>query len=151
MFFRWIYTIFSIHNLRNHWWEQYEIENPIKEINPGDNYEYLLPFIGIATIIEDHETLELWNLVSNLYMTISPNQRNRPRRNLNLSDPNETQNPEPSTIANNQEDSMVFPPIANLTITTNTHGMQTGNLQPHLPSASELGSSLGFVESDDDH
>lgn len=66
MFFRWIYKIFSRHGLQNYWWEFCENENPIEEINPGDTYQDLLPFIAIANIMGMHDSLKLCNF-SDMY------------------------------------------------------------------------------------
>ena len=81
MFFRWIYNIFSSHRLMNHWWEQCETDNPLEELNPEDDYIYLLPSVCIANAMDESDTIELWNFAYNLYMTITPSKRFRPLRN----------------------------------------------------------------------
>lgn len=81
MFFRFIYSIFSSHGLRNHWWECCEIEEPIEEVNPGDTYQDLMPFIGIANNM-NQDKLQLVNFADELYMNIIPTYRNRRRQDV---------------------------------------------------------------------
>lgn len=170
MFFRWIYKIFSSHNLTNQWWERCETENPLEEINPGDNYEYLLPFIAIAHSLNRNESLELWNFAYNLYMTITPKTRHRTTSNAAstqspetlipeiglTSNANTTQNTNPNIPATcplsaNHTGLFTYQAMANLRISDDSHHVHQDTLPQQLPSASQIGLNLGFVESVDEN
>ena len=150
MFFCWIYNIFSSHDLMNHWWEQCEIENPLEELNPEDDYIYLLPSVCIASSMEQNDTIELWNFAYNLYMTITPSKRIRPLRNTRLNHTQATTYQTTTVAPTDQADFTTYPAIGDLTIRDDTANSRQDNPVPCLPKASELGFDLGFVESDDE-
>lgn len=144
MFFRWIYNIISGHNLRNRWWERCEIENPLEELNPGDTYEYIVPFVAVANLTDYDETLELWNFAYNLYMIITPNTRIGPRHNQNFALTTAHHNCFLSTMPN----AMIIQPQSTSSIGGESLQVQEQSPELQLPSAKEIGSNLGFVESD---
>lgn len=146
MFFRWIYRVFSSHNIRNPRWESCEEENPVEDINPGENYHYLLPYIVVAKIMDQNDTLELWNFAYQLYMIITPKPRNTTLGNVYWTHTAADQTSE----LNNHTSFVICPAMANLTINPNPNIHHHSIPEPELPTSSEIGLDLGFVESSDD-
>lgn len=144
MFFRWVYTIFRNAGLTNHWWEPCEIEEPIGR-DGVDQFEDILPYIVISNTIHRHDTLFIWNFWDHVYMIITPKYRNRAEQNLNQ---NALRLVSPMGNQDGGFREIVDMPAIEtdeVNFTTTQEVTQQASDQDSLPTAEELGLSLGYV------